>query len=302
MKFARLSIFLPEISLFGSGNGFRLRCYSSKAMPSQGFVRPSSDGSNRELSRRIFSVGKPNLSIVPVLEEWGEQGRSLDRGTLRSIMMKLLHFKSYHHALEVSMWMTEKKCYDLTSSDVAIRLHLIVKAQGIEQAEQYFNNLPQELKGIDVYASLLKCYAITGCVEKAEALMQKMRDLGFAMKAMDYNIVLVLYSQTRNIEKLEALLQEMEKNGIVRDKFTLGIQLTAYAAVMDVEGMDKVVRMLESDPKVVPDWTNYTVAATCYTKAGLLDKALEMLKKAEVLLSIKRDISAYNNLLSNTRA
>ncbi|WCJ34117.1 Tetratricopeptide repeat (TPR)-like superfamily protein [Euphorbia peplus] len=287
MHFGRLSIYVRSISRIGTGNGFRSKFYSA----SQG-------DSNRELYRRLNASANPNQSVLPVLDQWDEDVGSLDRGTLRSVVMKMLHFKRYRHALEVSMWMTEKKCYDLTPSDVATRLLLIWNAQGIEQAEQYFNNLPQELIGCDVYVSLLKCYAAVECVEKAEAVVQKMWDLGFAMKSKDYNIILNLYSKTRNIKKLEASLQEMEENGVVRDNFTLAIQLTAYAAVMDVEGMDKVVKMLECDPKVVPDWSNYTIAANGYRKASLPDKAFEMLKKAEACLAIKEDVIAYNELLT----
>ncbi|XP_065872987.1 pentatricopeptide repeat-containing protein At2g20710, mitochondrial-like [Euphorbia lathyris] len=293
MQFARLRSLVPKISRFESGNGFQSKLYSSKA-------RPSGED-NDDLMSRISSVENPNLLVVPVLDRWGEKGLSDDRETLIAIINKLCHQKLYHHALEISLWMTNKRCYELTSFDAAFRLGLILKVQGIEQAERYFNNLPQKLLDRDVYHSLLKCFAGVEHVEKAEAVMQKMRDLGFAMVTKDYNFMLYLYYKIGKMEKFDALLKEMEENAVVRDKSTLDIQLSAYTTVMDIEGMDKIVMMWESDPKVVPSFSDYIAAAIGYRKAGLPFKAYKMLKKAEALLRSKPGLismSKYNQLLT----
>lgn len=194
--------------------------------------------------------------------------------------------------------MADKRYYKLSSSDAAIRLELISKAQGLEQAKNYFNNLSNSLKSVQVYGALLSCYATAQWVEKAEAIMDKMRDFG-AKKTMNYNSMLNLYCKTAQIEKLEGLLQEMEDKGVVRDIYTYGIQLTAYAAVMNIEGIDKVVELIKSDPNIVPNLINYTAAATGYSKAGLLDKAFEMLNKAEACLARTSDLNGYCYLLTH---
>ncbi|KAK9906049.1 hypothetical protein M0R45_000094 [Rubus argutus] len=70
---------------------------------------------------------------------------------------------------------------------------------------------------------------LCGCLTKAEATMQKIRDLGLARTSLAYNNLLNLYHQTRNRDKLDALVNEMEAKGIRCDKFTYGIRLGAYA-------------------------------------------------------------------------
>lgn len=195
--------------------------------------------------------------------------------------------------------MTDKRYFELSTSDVAIRLELISKAKGIDEAERYFNNLSQYRKGLAVYRALLNCYASAQCVDKAEVVIQKMRDLGYVKSLTEYNSILNLYCKTRNIEKLDALLNEMEENGIARNKFTLSIQLSAYASAKNIEGMDKKVNLMESDPNEVPDWITYSTAATGYRKAGLFDKALEMLKKAEAQLRKSPNFRVCNTLSHN---
>ncbi|MFS8019148.1 putative tetratricopeptide-like helical domain superfamily [Helianthus anomalus] len=54
-------------------------------------------------------------------------------------------------------------------------MDLLLKAQGVEQAEQYFNSLPDDVNKLQVYSALLNCYAATKSVEKAEATAKKMK-------------------------------------------------------------------------------------------------------------------------------
>ena len=198
------------------------------------------------------------------------------------------------------MWMTDKRYFDVSIGDVAIRLDLIAKVHGIEEAEKYFNNIPMKLRGIEVYCALLNCYAYVHVkdVEKAEAVMQKIRDLGFDRTLLAFNVLLNLYYQTGNHEKLDALMHEMEEKGIKFDSFTYGIRLSAYAATSDVEGIDKVLQKMESNPESVLNWTIYAVAANGYKKAGIEEKALEMLKKAEGLVNSTRRSKAFEFLLT----
>lgn len=115
------------------------------------------------------------------------------------------------------MWMSDRRYYELLPIDVAIRLDLISKVQGVEQVEKYFNSLSKKLKGCAVYGALLKCYVDGGCVEKAEVIMEKMKGSEFPMQALDYNVMLTLYYKNGHFEKYNVLLQEMEEKGIARD-------------------------------------------------------------------------------------
>ncbi|WCJ34112.1 Pentatricopeptide repeat-containing protein At2g20710 mitochondrial [Euphorbia peplus] len=292
MNFGRLMSSVSEIRSLGFGN-----LYSTKAKPIVRCLKLWQD-STIELYHRISSVGDWKTSMEPILDRWVEEGRSVNKKGLKAIISELRYYKRYTHALQISMWMTEKRDFELSPLDAIIRLELISKSQGTEQAEKYFDDLPHDQKGVQVYCALLKCYATAECVEKAEVIMQKMKDLGYIKKATEYNSMLNLYYKTGNMDKLDALLQDMEVNGIVRDRYTSSILFSAYASIMDVEKMDKMVRMMESKREFAYDWSNYTVIAAGYRKAGLLDKAFEMLKKAEACLTPNPKFPAYNSLLT----
>lgn len=198
--------------------------------------------------------------------------------------------------------MSDKRFYPLSYLDFANRLDLIAKVHGTEQAENYFNNIPSQFRVDEVYGAFLNCYAYAKQVEKAEAVMQQMKDMGLA-KALAYNALLNLYYRTENHEKMDFLMREMEEKGICCNKYTYGIRLSAYVANADVEGIDTVLARVESDPEVVLDWLSYSVAANGYTKAGLADKALAALKKSEGLISsAKKWSTAFECLLTQYAA
>ncbi|EEF30799.1 pentatricopeptide repeat-containing protein, putative [Ricinus communis] len=300
MELTKLSTVLNTDTRLGSRNelmGSSL-FYSTTPTSSQKWFRERGKDNLNQLYRRISPVGDPKVSIVPILDQWIEEGKSVNKDQLQVFIKELRYCKRYTHALEISMWMSDKRYFALTSRDVAIRLDLMSKVLGIEQAEKYFENVPQKLKVLEVYNALLNCYAYAKSVDKAEAVMQNMRDLGFAGKTLTYNVMLNLHYQTGNFKKLEALMLEMEENGIAYDRFTLGIQLSAYAAICDIQRMEKIMSRMESDANVVTDWCNYAIVANGYRKAGLMDKALEMLKKSEGLITGKKRSSAYNFLLT----
>ncbi|KAK3227117.1 hypothetical protein Dsin_006979 [Dipteronia sinensis] len=194
--------------------------------------------------------------------------------------------------------MTDKQSFLPSASDAAVRLDLISKVQGIEQAENYFNSIPEKLRALPTYTALLNCYAYVRNVEKAESTMDKIRELGLAKWPMPYNILLGLYHRTGNYEKLVSLMHEMEEDGVGWDRFTYGIRFTAYAAVSGEEGVDNTVTRMESDTGVVLDWTSYSTAASAYAKLGLLDKAVAMMKKSEGLVSGKRINTTYEYLIT----
>ncbi|KDP21918.1 hypothetical protein JCGZ_03056 [Jatropha curcas] len=296
MKFGRLTSVFYTIIRLGSRDVLGSSFYSTKPSTAWKFRGPGEDNLG-QLYRRISPVGDHKVSIVPILDQWIEEGRSVNRFQLIGAIKELRYYKRYSHALEILTWMTDKRYFALCSPDIALRLDLMSKVHGIEEAEKYFNNVPQKLKVVEVYGGLLHCYAHATHVEKAEALMQKMRDLGFDRTLFTYNDMLNLYYRTGNFEKLDALVHEMEENGIVYDKITISLQLSAYAAVSNIEGMEKVIKKMESDRKIVLDWITYSAAATGYAKAGLADKALEMLKKSERLITSKRS-RAYEGLIT----
>ncbi|KAL7250561.1 hypothetical protein ACSBR1_012569 [Camellia fascicularis] len=170
----------------------------------------SSSSSKDTLYGRLLQFEKPRVSIVPVLDQWVGEGRPAKQSYLEVLIRRLRKSKRFNHALEVSEWMSNKRYLDLLPGDVAIRLDLISKVHGLEQAE----------KG---------------------KIMQKMTDLGFNRTSLPYNVMLKLYSDMGKHEKLDSLMQEMEEEGITGNNFTFNTRLDAYAIASDIEGMEKLL-------------------------------------------------------------
>ncbi|KAE9456121.1 hypothetical protein C3L33_11993, partial [Rhododendron williamsianum] len=290
---------IPQSSIPISRNG---KCGVSRVFRvlfcSTGTV--TSPSSKDTLTRRFVQFGKPTpgFSVQGVLDQWVGEGRALEREELRVTIRHLRKFKRFKQALEVSEWMSDKRFLDLLPGDVAVRLDLISKVHGLEQAEKYFSNIPITLIGVHVYGALLNCFAHAKNVEKTEAVMQKMRELGFAKTALTYNLMLKLYSDMGNHDKLDSLMQEMEEKGIVCDKFTYNTRLNAYAYASDLDGMEKLLMKMEADPMVTMSWNAYVVVANGYLKAGAVEKASSMLKKSEQLVRGKERRFAYEVILS----
>ncbi|KAL5984394.1 hypothetical protein ACLOJK_018498 [Asimina triloba] len=177
------------------------------------------------------------------------------------------------------------------------RLELICKVQGLEQAEKFFNNIPKQLKGMEAFGGLLYCYVHVKSVENAEGLFKKMKDLGYA-NSLSYNTLMNLYLQTKQYEKLDGVVKEMNENGISCNKFTYGMLMTKFVATSDIDQMEATLKRLEDDPKVIAAWEVYSIAADCYKKVGILDKAVKMLKKSEAVVPLKQQRVACDLLLS----
>lgn len=194
--------------------------------------------------------------------------------------------------------MGDKRYLPLSSVDIATRMNLILRVHGLEQVEDYFNSIPSQLKKFQVHVALLNCYAHEKCVDKANDILQKIKEMGFDGAPLPYNIMMNLYYQIGEFERLDPLLQEMEEKGVSYDRYTYSIRLSAYAVASDIKGVDNIVERMELDPRIVPDWSCYVIAANGYLKVGLVDKSLSMLRKSEALLATaKRRGSAFDILL-----
>ncbi|KAF5810299.1 putative tetratricopeptide-like helical domain superfamily [Helianthus annuus] len=116
----------------------------------------------------------------------------------------------------LSEWMANRKGSKLTAPGAAIHLDLLSKAQGVEQAEQYFNSLPDDVKKLQVYSALFNSYAATKSVEKAEATAEKMKQSRM-MTTLSYNFILILYKKIGDYEKLNKIHQSILEMGILCD-------------------------------------------------------------------------------------
>ncbi|KAF5726386.1 pentatricopeptide repeat-containing protein [Tripterygium wilfordii] len=236
--------------------------------------------------------------IGAVLDQWLEEGKEVTQSQLQSFIKMLRKKRGFKHALEISNWMSDQRNCVLSIADVSVRLELISRVHSLEQAEKYFDSIPESMRIFPVYCSLLNCYAYTMSLEKAEATMKKMKELKFRNSSFPYNVMLNLYSRLGNHEKLDILMQEMKELGIMWDKFTYKIRLTAYVASSDVEQMEKLLIKMEADPLISMDWSSYSVVANGFLKSHLNEKALTILKRAEQLIYGESRRLAYENILT----
>ncbi|KAL7609046.1 hypothetical protein Lser_V15G11074 [Lactuca serriola] len=234
---------------------------------------------NDNLYRRISPVGDPNASMIPILEQWEKEGKSVKIEQLIVIIKSLRKFNRYTHALQLSEWMSKKRT-KLHPAGFAVHLDLLSRVEGVEQAENYFNTIPDEVKNFQVYGALLNCYSSTKSIEKAESLSEKMKQMGM-MTTLSYNSMLNLYKKTGDIKKLDETYQEMLETGISCDKPTFYIRLSAYASLPNIEAMEKVLKRMEESSTLTVDWNAYIIASGGYSKSSKPEKSYEMLQKSE---------------------
>ncbi|KAL4191709.1 hypothetical protein AMTRI_Chr07g81920 [Amborella trichopoda] len=264
-------------------------------------VRVFSTGKAQDsIFKRISPLGDPGTSVVPLLEEWVREGRKVHKSDLQSLVKEMRRYRRYKHALEISQWMGD--LWNLSASDNAIRLELICKVHGLEYAEDYFESIPQYLKTFQVYGALLNCFVDKRLVEKAETLVKEMNKFGLVDSSLTYNALMNLYTHTGQSEKLDLLLEDMRAKRIRPNLFTYCLRLNACVLVLDIEGMERILKRMEKEPHIVVNWVSYASVANGYIKAGFVDKAGAMLKKAEATLAngvvARGRRNAYNYLLT----
>lgn len=185
----------------------------------------------------------------------------------------------------------------LTTSDAAIQLDLIAKVRGIEKAEEYFFKLPDSLKDRRIYGALLNAYARARVKEKAESVMDKMRERGYTFHSLPYNVMMTLYMNLKKFDKIESMVSEMREKNIQMDVYTYNIWLSSCGAEGSVEKMEQVMKEMKLDTAVNPNWTTYSTVATQYIRLGQFEKAEEYLKKVEDRIT-GRDRIPYHYLIS----
>lgn len=180
-------------------------------------------------TEKVSAVGEWTVWLFEELDEMVKNGETVGEDDIEDNIDILLNKSRHLEALEIRMW--NKRYFELTAGDIAVRLVLIFCYKGIEEAEIFFSNISENLRTLEVYIALLYCYASfdslykSESVKKAEATMQTLRDLGLDRETMAYNCMLNLYHQTGKLEKIESTVLEMEEKGIGYNEYTFYIRL-----------------------------------------------------------------------------
>ncbi|KAF7817037.1 pentatricopeptide repeat-containing protein [Senna tora] len=248
------------------------------------------------LYRRLFKEGGSQVNVRQQLNQFIRSGKRVYKWEVGDTLEKLRSRKLYHPALKLSETMA-KRNMNRTVSDHAIHLDLLAKARGIAAAESYFIDLPEPAKNHLCYGALLNCYCKELMTEKAEGLMDKMKELNLPLSSMPYNSLMTLYTKVGQPEKIPAIIQQMKASNVMFDSYTYNVWIRALAARNDISGVDRVIDEMKRDGRVTRDWTTYSNLASIYVDAGLFEKAELALKELEKRNACK-DLSAYQFLIT----
>ncbi|OMO78303.1 hypothetical protein CCACVL1_14502 [Corchorus capsularis] len=249
------------------------------------------------LYRRLFKEGSSEISVRQQLNEFLKSSKRVYKWEVDVTLKKLRDRKLYYPALKLSEIMVIKRGMNKTVSDQAIHLDLVAKARGIPAAENYFIDLPEASKNHLTYGALLNCYCKELMTDKAEALMEKMKELNLPIGSMSYNSLMTLYSKIGQPEKVPEIIQEMKSYGITLDSYSYNVWMRALAAMNDISGVERVIDEMRRDAEDADDWTIYSNIASIYVDAGLSQKAEKALKELEKRNS-RKDLSAFQFLIT----
>lgn len=248
------------------------------------------------LYRKLLKDGCEENNVRQNLNAFLKSHKSAYKWEVGVCLKLLRERKLYAPAVKLSENMT-KRGMNKTVSDQAIHIDLIAKARDVAAAETYFMNLPETVKNHLTYGALLNCYCKELMTDKAEALLEKMKELKLSLSSMPYNSLMTLYTKSGLPEKVPGIIQEMKINDIMLDSYSYNVWMRALAATNDISGVERVVDEMKRDGRVSGDWTTYSNLASIYADAGLFnktEKALEELEKKNA----KRDLSAYQFLIT----
>ncbi|KAI4349524.1 hypothetical protein L6164_010104 [Bauhinia variegata] len=255
---------------------------------------PSSTRGRDTLGRRLLSLVYPKRSAVITINKWKEEGRTARKYELSRVIGVLRKLKRYKHALEICEWMTLQQDIKLVPGDYAVHLDLIAKVRGLNNAEKFFENLPDLMRGEPTCSALLNVYVQNNMADKAEALMMKMSDSGFLRNPLPYNHMLSLYISNGKLGKVPEIIQELKNTS--PDVVTFNLWLNACALQNDVETAESVFLELKK-AKINPDWITYSSLTSLYIKSASPEKAASTLKEMENRIS-RKTRAAYSSLLS----
>ncbi|XP_004509657.1 large ribosomal subunit protein mL101 (rPPR4)-like [Cicer arietinum] len=259
-------------------------------------VKRSKKYLDEALYLKLFKDGGSQLNVRQQLNHFIKSGKRVYKWEVGDTLKKLRQRKLYQPALKLSETMAKRNMIK-TVSDQAIHIDLIAKAKGIVAAENYFVNLPESAKNHLCYGALLNCYCKELMTDKAEGVVEKMKDLGLPLSSMPYNSLMTLYTKVGQPEKIPSMIQEMKASNIMLDSYTYNVWMRALAAVNDISGVERVIDEMKRDGRVIGDWTTYSNLASIYVDAGLFEKAEGALKELEKRNAYK-NLSAYQFVIT----
>ncbi|XP_071716696.1 large ribosomal subunit protein mL101 (rPPR4) [Rutidosis leptorrhynchoides] len=248
------------------------------------------------LYRRLLKDGGSDVNVKQNLNQFIKSRKKAYKWEVDHTLKILRNRKHYAPALKLSETMAERGM-NKTVSDQAVHIDLIAKARGINAAEAYFVDLPEQSKTHFTYGPLLNHYCKELMTDKAESMFEKMKELNLNLTSVHYNCMLTLYEKSGQPEKIPEIIMEMKSAEVKLDTLTYNIWMRACSAMNDISGVERVINELKRDDEVPEDWTTYSNLASIYIDSGLTNKAENALKDLEKKNSHK-DLSAFQHLIT----
>ncbi|KAM5563753.1 pentatricopeptide repeat-containing protein [Rosa sericea] len=272
-----------------------VRRFSAVAKVASTGAKKESGGGRDTLGRRLLGLVYAKRSAVVTIGKWKEEGGTVRKYELNRIVRELRKLRRYKHALEICEWMTLQKDIKLLAGDYAVQLDLIAKVRGMNSAEKFFEDLPEQMRDGMTCSALLHTYVQNKEAAKAEALVEKMKECGFVKNPLPYNHMLSLYVSDGQLDKIPEVIGEMKVH-TKPDVVTYNLWLTVCASQNNVDSAERVFLELKK-AKVNPDWVTFSTLTNLYIKSSLIEKAAATLKEMEKMASRKHRV-AYSSLLS----
>ncbi|KAF8043669.1 hypothetical protein BT93_A1860 [Corymbia citriodora subsp. variegata] len=233
----------------------------------------------RRASSALFKaiVGTSSQSLRTVLDKWLEEGKDLGRDEITLTMSNLRARQMYGRALQLSEWL--KKHFPFSERDYASQVDLIAKVLGLEEAENYVENIPESFQGERVYRTLLASCVVANNIRKAEEVFNKMRDREFPLTAFACDQLLLLYSR-HDRKKISDVLLLMEKENVKPSAFTYRLLINVKGRKNDLKGMDQVVEMMKAEG-IDCDLMTKASLAQHYLSGGMKEKVEAIVKEME---------------------
>ncbi|KAL1825935.1 hypothetical protein ACET3Z_012713 [Daucus carota] len=252
-------------------------------------------GGGDTIGRRLLSLVYTKRSAVTTVRKWKEEGHVIRKYELNRNVRLLRKLRRYKHALEICEWMKTQEDMQLVEGDYAVHLDLISKVRGLNSAEKFFEDLPEQMRGQLACSSLLHNYVKNKDSSKAEALMEKMLECGFTKNPLPYNHMISLYISNGQVEEALRMIKKLKKN-TSPDLLTYNLWLRICASLDDIDIAENVFLELKK-ANVEPDWVTYSTLTNMYINHSCLEKAAASLKEMEKKTS-RKVRTAYVSIIS----
>jgi pentatricopeptide repeat protein len=232
------------------------------------------------------------------MKAWLLERKPTSQGQLFSFVKEFRRFGQHSRALHLFDWMAHRGM-PLFPGSQAIRLDLLAKAKGIEEAEHYFSSLAPHPK---TYGAMLTCYVHSRLEDNSLSLFSRMRHLNFLTATLPYNNLMSLYLSLGQPHKIPDLFCQMQSSahGISPDSYSYSMLARSYHLMGDAESFDRIVTEVTEHPSsdFKLDWNLHATFAAIYISFGKLDQAESQLKHLEDKMN-KTDRNPYHFLITH---